>query len=155
MFPVGFLGMTAWGIAGSVAVGALLGWTTTHAVAWLRTHHAQALGLEGFCSRGLIELPYGAAQLLYTFRFLAVFAAGVAVRYAELRASGERSLIAAIGAVDPKDFEATAAHPEKAHAYMAESVLGFTIELKRIAEMAAMTIVGNVLSTLAVLLITW
>lgn len=155
VFSAGFLGITAWGIAGAVAVGALLGWTTTHAVAWLRTRHAQALGLEGFLALGLIELSYGAAQLLHTFGFLAVFAAGVAMRRAEHRASGERSPPAAIGAVDPGDIEATAAHPEKAHAYMAESVLGFTIELERIAEMTTMTIIGNVLSTLAVPLFTW
>ncbi|MFP3566520.1 cation:proton antiporter [Paraburkholderia sp. SIMBA_030] len=155
VFSAGFLGMTAWGIAGAIAVGALMSWTTMHAVAWLRTRHAQALGLEGFFALGLIELSYGAAQLLHTFGFLAVFAAGVAMRRAEHRASGERSPPAAIGAVDPGDIEATAAHPEKAHAYMAESVLGFTIELERIAEMATMMIIGNVLSTLPVPLFTW
>lgn len=155
VFSASFLGMTLWGIAGAIAVGALLGWTTTHAVAWLRTRHAQALGLEGFFALGLIELSYGAAQLLHTFGFLAVFAAGVAMRRAEHRASGARSPPDAIGSVDPGDIEATAADPKKAHAYMAESVLGFTIELERIAEMATMMIIGNVLSTLPVPLFTW
>jgi sodium/hydrogen antiporter len=150
-----FLGMTAWGIAGAIAVGALLSWTTTHAVAWLRTRHAQALGLEGFFALGLIALSFGAAQLLHTFGFLAVFAAGVAMRRAEHQASGKQSAPDAIGAVDPGDIQATAAHPQKAHAYMAESVLGFTIELERIAEMATMMIIGNVLSALPVTLFTW
>jgi sodium/hydrogen antiporter len=150
-----FLGGTAWGIAGALAIGALLGWTTTHAVAWLRTRYAQALGLEGFFALGLIELSYGAAQLLHTFGFLAVFAAGVAMRRVEQRASGERSPLAAIGAVDAQDIDATAADPEKAHAYMAESVLGFTIELERIAELMTMIIIGNVLSTLPAPLFTW
>jgi sodium/hydrogen antiporter len=155
VFSAGFIGMSAWGIAGAIAVGALLSWMTTHAVAWLRTRHAQALGLEGFFALGLIELSYGAAQLLHTFGFLAVFAAGVTMRRIEHRASGERSAPAAIGTVDPGDIEATAAHPEKAHAYMAESVLGFTIELERIAEMATMMIIGNVLATESVPLLTW
>ncbi|MGV2289242.1 cation:proton antiporter [Trinickia sp. YCB016] len=155
LLSAGWLAMTAWGIAGAIAVGALLSWTTTHAVAWLRTHHAQALGLEGFFALGLIELSYGAAQLLHTFGFLAVFAAGVAMRRVEHRASGERSAHAAIGAVDPGDVDATAAHPDKAHAYMAESVLGFTIELERIAEMATMMMIGNVIATLSVPLFTW
>lgn len=154
VFTAGFLGMTAWGIAGAIAVGACLSWTTTHAVAWLRTHHAQALGLEGFFALGLIELSYGTAQLLHTFGFLAVFAAGVTMRRVEHRASGARSAPAAIGTVDPGNLEATAAHPDKAHAYMAESVLGFTIELERIAEMATMMIIGNVLATLPVPLFT-
>jgi NhaP-type Na+/H+ or K+/H+ antiporter len=145
--PAAWLAMTAWGIAGAIAVGALLSWTTTHTVTWLRTRHAQALGLEGFFALGLIELSYGAAQLLHTFGFLAVFAAGVTMRSVEHRASGERSANAAIGTVNAEDVEATASHPEKAHAYMAESVLGFTIELERIAEMATMMIIGNVLAT--------
>ncbi len=149
------LAQTIWGIVGALGVGALLGFATTHAVAWLRTRYAQALGLEGFFALGLIELSYGTAQLLHTFGFLAAFAAGVAMRRAEHRATGERSPQDAIGSIDSSDVAATAVHPEKAHAYMAESVLGFTIELERIAEMAMMIMVGNLISTLAAPLVTW
>lgn len=149
------LGETAWGIVGAVAVGALLGFATTHAVAWLRTRYAQALGLEGFFALGLIELSYGAAQLLHTFGFLAAFAAGVAMRRVEHRATGERSPQDAIGAIDSSDVAATASDPAKAHAYMAESVLHFTIELERIAEMGMMIMIGNVLSTVSAPLLTW
>ncbi len=151
------LAQTAWGIVGAVAVGALLGFATTHAVAWLRTRYAQALGLEGFFALGLIELSYGTAQLLHTFGFLAAFAAGVAMRRVEHRATGERSPQDAIGVIDSSDVAATAADPAKAHAYMAESVLHFTIELERIAEMGMMIMIGNVLSTVSMSapLITW
>jgi hypothetical protein len=38
---------------------------------------------------------------------------------------------------------------------MTESVLGFTIELERIAEVAVMAMVGNVLANLQVPLFTW
>ena len=142
-------------IVGAVAIGALLGWATTHAVTWLRTHHAQALGLEGFFALGLIELSFGAAQLAHTYGFLAVFAAGVAMRRVEHQASGERSPRSTIGTVDSEDVSATAADPDKAHAYMTESVLGFTIELERIAEVAIMAMIGNVLATLRAPLLTW
>jgi NhaP-type Na+/H+ or K+/H+ antiporter len=148
-------GRIAWGVAGAIAIGALLGWATTHAVAWLRTRHAQALGLEGFFALGLIELSFGTAQLAHTYGFLAVFAAGVAMRRVEHRASGAVSPRRAIGTVDSEDVDATAANPSKAHAYMAESVLGFTIELERIAEVAVMAMVGNVLATLQAPLVTW
>ena len=144
-----------WGIVGGVAIGGLLGWATTHVVTWLRTRHAQALGLEGFFALGLIELSYGAAQLAHTYGFLAVFAAGVAMRRVEHKASGERSPRSTIGTVDSEDVVATAADPDKAHAYMTESVLGFTIELERIAEVAIMAMIGNVLTTLRAPLITW
>jgi NhaP-type Na+/H+ or K+/H+ antiporter len=150
-----FAGSALWGVAGAVAIGGALGGATTHAVTWLRTRHAQALGLEGFFALGLIELSYGAAQLAQTYGFLAVFAAGVAMRRVEHRASGERSPRNAIGTVDSEDVVATAADPDKAHAYMAESVLGFTIELERIAEAAVMTTIGNVLATLHMPLFTW
>jgi NhaP-type Na+/H+ or K+/H+ antiporter len=148
-------GSIVWGVVGAIAIGSLLGWATTHAVTWLRTRHAQALGLEGFFALGLIELSFGAAQLVHTYGFLAVFAAGVAMRRVEHRASGGVSARKAIGTVDSEDVEATAANPSKAHAYMAESVMGFTIELERIAEVAVMAMVGNVLATLQVALFTW
>jgi NhaP-type Na+/H+ or K+/H+ antiporter len=144
-----------WGVVGAIAIGGLLGGFTTHAVTWLRTHHAQALGLEGFFALGLIGLSFGAAQLAHTYGFLAVFAAGVAMRRVEHRASGGVSAQKAIGKVDSEDVEATAANPSKAHAYMTESVMGFTIELERIAEVAVMAMVGNVLATLQVPLLTW
>jgi NhaP-type Na+/H+ or K+/H+ antiporter len=153
--PLQTLALSVWGIVGGIGIGALLGFATTHAVAWLRMRYAQALGLEGFFALGLIELSYGTAQLLHTFGFLAVFAAGVAMRRVEHRATGERSPQDAIGSIDSSDVAATAAHPQKAHAYMAESVLGFTIELERIAEMAMMIMVGNLLGTVAAPLLTW
>nr|WKF61560.1 K(+)/H(+) antiporter NhaP2 [Paraburkholderia busanensis] len=155
LLSVDLAGSIVWGVAGAIAIGGLLGWATTHAVTWLRTRHAQALGLEGFFALGLIELSFGAAQLAHTYGFLAVFAAGVAMRRVEHRASGGVSARKAIGTLDPEDVDATAAHPSKAHAYMTESVLGFTIELERIAEVAVMAMVGNVLANLQVPLFTW
>lgn len=143
------------GIAGGLAIGGLLGWITTGSVTWLRTRHAQALGLEGFFALGLIGLAYGAALLAHCNGFVAVFAAGVAMRRVEHRASGSQSAREAIGTVDPEDVVATAADPQKAHAYMAESVLGFTIELERIAEVGVMMMVGNVLATAGASLFTW
>ncbi len=89
-----------WGVLGAIAIGALLGWVTTHAVAWLRTRFAHALGLEGFFALGLIGLSFGAAQLAHTYGFLAVFAAGVSMRRVEYRASGGTSPRETIGTVD-------------------------------------------------------
>ncbi|RQR62758.1 cation transporter [Burkholderia sp. Bp9126] len=144
-----------WGIAGAAAIGGALGWATTHTIGWLRTRHAQALGLEGFFALALIELSFGAAQLAHTFGFIATFAAGVAMRRVEHRASGNRPPHDVIGKIDSANVTATEQHPNKAHAYMAESVLGFTIELERIAEAVVMTMVGSVLATLPGALFTW
>ncbi|MBR8277751.1 cation:proton antiporter [Burkholderia cenocepacia] len=144
-----------WGIAGAAAIGGGLGWATTKTIGWLRTRHAQALGLEGFFALALIVLSFGAAQLAHTFGFIATFAAGVAMRRVEHRASGDRPPREVIGQIDSEDVVATEKHPEKAHAFMAESVLGFTIELERIAEAVVMTMIGSVLSTLPGPLLTW
>ncbi len=155
VFNLKLAGAAAWGVLGAIAIGGLLGWATTHAVAWLRTHHAHALGLEGFFALGLMGLSFGAAQLAETYGFLAVFAAGVSMRRVEHRASGGTSPREAIGTIDSADVEATASNPEKAHAFMTESVLGFTIELERIAEVIIMAMVGNVLATLSAPIFTW
>ncbi|AOK31058.1 cation transporter [Burkholderia singularis] len=144
-----------WGIAGAAAIGGGLGWSATKMIGWLRTRHAQALGLEGFFALALIVLSFGAAQLAQTFGFIATFAAGVAMRRVEHRASGERAPREVIGQIDSGDVVATEKHPGKAHAFMAETVLGFTIELERIAEALVMTMVGSVLATLPGPLVTW
>ncbi|WP_413169535.1 cation:proton antiporter [Burkholderia latens] len=144
-----------WGIVGAAAIGGALGAATTKAIGWLRIRYAQALGFEGFFALALIALSYGAAQLAHTFGFIATFAAGVAMRRVEHRASGDRRPREVIGRIDSEDVVATEKHPEKVHAFMAESVLDFTIELERIAEALVMTMIGSVLATLSAPLVTW
>ncbi|WP_198155272.1 cation:proton antiporter [Candidatus Burkholderia verschuerenii] len=106
------------------------------------------------CARS-IALSYGVAELLHTYAFLAVFAAGLATRRVEQKASGGKSAREAVGTIDADDVPATAADPARAHAFMAERVHGFTIELERIAEVAIMLIVGAVLATIWRELFTW
>ncbi|CAH2789351.1 MAG: NhaP-type Na+/H+ and K+/H+ antiporters [uncultured Caballeronia sp.] len=144
----------AWGIAGALASGWLLGALSVRLVAYLRTHHGEALGPEGFYALGLIALSYGVAELLHTYAFLAVFAAGLAMRRVEQKTSGGKSARQAVGKIDADDVGA-AADPRRAHAFMAERVHGFTIELERIAEVAIMLIVGAVLATMWRDLFTW
>ncbi|HEY1610727.1 MAG TPA: cation:proton antiporter [Paraburkholderia sp.] len=144
-----------WGLVGGLITGAVLGWVTTHTVAYLRTHHAKALGLEGFFALGLIALSFGCAQFIGAYGFIAVFAAGVTMRRVEHRASGSRRPDEVVGKIDTTDVTATAAHPEKAHAYMTQSVLGFTIEMERIAEATVMTVAGNVLASIGAKAFAW
>lgn len=144
-----------WGVAGGLLIGAVLGWLTTHTVAYLRTHHERALGLEGFFALGLIALSFGCAQAVGAYGFIAVFAAGVTMRRVEHRASGSRRPDEVVGTIDTTDVTATASHPDKAHAYMAQSVLGFTIEMERIAEALVMTAAGNVLAGIGARAFAW
>ena len=102
---------------------------------------AGALGLEA-SSLALIVLSFGAAQYAHAFGFIATFAAGVAMRRVEHRAS-MRSRAARRDQPDRFGRRRRHQHPDKAHAFMAESVLGFTIELERIAEAIVMTMIGS------------
>jgi sodium/hydrogen antiporter len=150
-----FAGQAAWGIAGALATGWLLGELSVRLIAYLRTRHGEALGPEGFFALGLIALSYGVAELLHTYAFLAVFAAGLAMRHVEHKASGDKTAGEAVGKIDTDDLGATASDPDRAHAFMAERVHGFTIELERIAEVAIMLIVGATLATVWRDLFTW
>jgi sodium/hydrogen antiporter len=150
-----FAAQAAWGVAGALATGWLLGELSVRLVAYLRTRHGEALGPEGFYALGLIALSYGVAELIHTYAFLAVFAAGLATRRVEQKTSGAKSVGEAVGTIDADDLHATAADPRRAHAFMAERVHGFTIELERIAEVAIMLTVGAVLATLWRDLFSW
>ena len=75
-----------------------------------------------------------------------MFAAGVALRFIERRASGQAppSDVVAVAAADQKQEVAT--DPEKAPAYMAQAVLGFTEQLERIGEVAVVLLLGGMLT---------
>jgi NhaP-type Na+/H+ or K+/H+ antiporter len=135
-----------WGISAGAAIGWLLGGGTGQLVVYLRQRFNQALGLEGFFSLGLIALSYGIAVGLHAYGFLAVFAAGVAMRRVEHRSSGDREPHAVVGEVAMGDLEATATDPQRAHAFMTETVLGFTGEIERVGEVIVIVLVGTLLS---------
>ncbi len=136
-----------WAVGGGIGVGFLLGHLVARGVLYLRTHHREAVGLDDFLGLGLVALAYGLALALHTSGFLAVFAAGLALRRIEARANNERP---------PRDIEDLAklgqhdeisTHPEEAPAYMAAAVLGFNQQLERIAEMGVMVLTGLVLAS--------
>jgi NhaP-type Na+/H+ or K+/H+ antiporter len=134
----------AWATAGGLAVGWALGTLVARLVLYLRRHHQEAVGLDDFLALGLIALAYGAALLVHAYGFLAVFAAGLALRRVERDASGERPPEEVLAAARQGDDAAT--HPQKAPAYMAEAVLGVNRQLERIGEVAVVVLLGGLLS---------
>lgn len=133
-----------WATAGGLATGALLGTAIGYLVLFLRKEHKEAVGLDDFLTLGLIALAYGAALLLHTYGFLAVFAAGLALRRIEQRSTGtnldEVTKQMMAGDEDP------AVRPETAPAYMAQAVLGFNEQLERVGEIAVVVLVGTLLT---------
>jgi NhaP-type Na+/H+ or K+/H+ antiporter len=133
-----------WAIGGGLLIGWAAGTLVARLVLYLRRTHKEAVGLDDFLSLGLLALAYGLALAAHAYGFLAVFAAGVALRRIEAAETGD---------APPPDFDENpesrdelATHPEKASAFMAHAVLGFNEQLERIAEVAVVLIIGGLLT---------
>lgn len=141
-----------WAVPGGLLVGALLGTATGRLILYLRREHKEAVGLDDFVALGLIACSYGTALLLHTYGFLAVFAAGLALRKIEVSTGGQEQApdeVVAAAAAEGRG-EKVATDPETAPAYMAQAVLGFTEQLERIGEVAVVLLVGVMVSMTAI-----
>lgn len=132
-----------WATLAGLGIGWGLGQLVGRLVVYLRRTHREAIGLDDFLALGLIGLSYGAAHLLHAYGFLAVFAAGLALRHIELEASPTPEA----AEVDAPADAATDA--EQAPAYMTQAVLGFNEQLERIGEVAMVLLLGSMLVPLA------
>ena len=136
-----------WATVGGVAVGGALGTAVGTLVLYLRRKHREAVGLDDFLALGLIALAYGIAVACHTYGFLAVFAAGLALRRVERMAVvGPRPSALEQITINGLSEEEAAVHPDKAPAYMAEAVLAFNEQIERIGEIAVVVILGALLS---------
>jgi NhaP-type Na+/H+ or K+/H+ antiporter len=135
-----------WAIGGGVTIGTLFGIAVGHSVLYLRRKHKAGLGREEFLTLGLIGLSYGAALLAHTYGFLAVFAAGLALRGMEQRHTDQSptSNANANANATPKSDPET--HPQTAPAYLTESVLNFNEQLERILEVGLVLVIGIMLA---------
>lgn len=138
-----------WATAAGLGCGWLLGTSLGRLVLYLRRHHRESVGLDDFLTLGLIALSYWAALFVHSYGFLAVFAAGVSLRRVEMRATGNRRVEEVKQSVTGAASEDLATHPDKAPAYMAEAMLGFTEQLERIGEVAVVVVLGSMLSAAA------
>jgi NhaP-type Na+/H+ or K+/H+ antiporter len=140
----------AWATASGLGVGWALGFAVSRVVLWLRREHKEGVGTDDILALGLIALAYGLALMVRGYGFLAVFAAGFALRREERIQSRARA-----GADAPPDVHA-AAHAGSAHdlstagetapAWMAQAALGFTEHLERILEVGVVLLLGGMLT---------
>ena len=135
-----------WAVPGGLAIGALLGVLMGRLVIYFRREHREAVGLDDFLALGLVLLAYGAALLAHTYAFLAAFAAGLALRWVERRYSDEEVSDEVVAAAEQGEKEEMAVDREKAPAYMASAVLGFSEQFERIGAVALVVLVGALLS---------
>jgi NhaP-type Na+/H+ or K+/H+ antiporter len=138
-----------WATGAGVAIGAALGTGLGRLVLHMRRRHHEAVGYENFLALGLIGLAYGGAVLAQAYGFLAVFAAGLALRHTAQSATHATASIVekAHHIPPPGGTEAIATHPQHASAYMAHAVMSFNEQLDRIGEMAGVVVLGLLLGT--------
>ena len=136
-----------WATTAGLGVGGALGTAVGKLVLYMRRTHREAVGLDDFLALGLIALAYGIAVACHAYGFLAVFAAGVALRRVERVASVRtRQSQADLTKTAGLSEKEVAVHPDKAPAYMAQAVLAFNEQLERIGEIAIVVVVGALLS---------
>ncbi len=131
-----------WAVAGGLALGYAMGTLVGRAIIYLRTQRLEALGSDEFIALGLIALTYGLALLTLTYGFLAVFAAGLALRRIDeptaVATPAPNALLSA------EDQRATGSH---APAHMMRQVERFNSQLESFAEVAMVLVVGVLLAT--------
>jgi len=136
-----------WAIAGGLAIGGVLGTLIGRLVVYLRSRHKESVGLDEFLALGLIALTYGLAVTAQTYGFLAVFAAGLALQRVKERTGKAFAPATMETALQSKQAtEALATDSAYASAFMRHEVQGFNEQLERIAEVAAVLVVGAMLA---------
>jgi NhaP-type Na+/H+ or K+/H+ antiporter len=116
-----------WGTAGGLGIGFLIGSALAHIVRSLRAWRRDAVIFDEFLLLGVIALSYGAALAAGALGFLAVFAAGLALRRADDIHANSKT------AVDKPP--------------LTPSMLNVNEQLERIVEVAVVLLVGAMIST--------
>lgn len=139
-----------WAVASGLVLGFALGTGAATLVDRFRNRYIKknqdVIILDSFLALGVIALSYGLALSIHGYGFLAVFAAGLAIRRVERKKSGKKV---------PDTGKVTLATPEGGRheakatntpAVLARTALEFDEELERIGEVAAVILVGSMLS---------
>ena len=147
-----------WAVAGGLALGWCCGAGFTRLVVVLRRRKGFAIGMESFLALGLIALTYGVAIHAAVYGFLAVFVAGLGMRAVEhgskanaIAAGGGSS--AANGPIAATANQVTADQQDvETAAEVSNLAMSFVEDLEKFAEMAAMLVIGSLLT---MDLLTW
>ena len=139
-----------WAVITGLAIGAATGWLVGQAALLLQRRLSAAFSLHEFLVLGLIALAYGLAELAYGYGFLAVFAAGYALRYIELHAAEHAEAPAELPSVaiggNNAHLEEIVQEPPKAAQFLAASLMEFNNKLEHLLMAAVVVLVGGVLT---------
>ena len=137
-----------WAVTGGLALGYALGALVGRTILYLRMRHREALGSDEFIALGLIALTYGVALLCHTYGFLAVFAAGLALRRIDDASASAFSAPPETSKngteLSPEDQAASGA---EAPANMMNAVQRFNTQLESFVEVGIVLVVGVLVAT--------
>lgn len=136
-----------WAVAGGLGLGYLLGTLVGRLIIYLRMRHHEALGSDEFIALGLIALTYGLALVTLTYGFLAVFAAGLALRRIDQPIAGTPAAAAVSTSLTSLSNVEQQAAGEEAPAHMMQQVQRFNSQLESFVEVAIVLAVGVLVST--------
>jgi NhaP-type Na+/H+ or K+/H+ antiporter len=115
-----------WASAVGLGTGYGLGYVVGRLVLYIRNSRVEQIEADEFLALGLIAISYGVALALHGYGFLAVFAAGFALR-----------------SFDKKDQAAPVQDEPQEDSYEPDAVLGFNEQLERILEIVVVVIFGS------------
>ncbi len=137
-----------WGPLGGLAIGAALGVLVSRYILHLRIVHRVALGGHDYIALGLMALCYGVSQLCQTYGFIAVFAAGYAMRWVEMEHGTDEPvrLNPSVVAATSDSTAELSADPNSAGMFLTQGILAFNEHFERMAEFTMVTIFGILFS---------
>jgi NhaP-type Na+/H+ or K+/H+ antiporter len=136
-----------WSSLAGFAIGGAAGLGLGRLMLHLQMQRARALAFGEYLVLGLIGMSYGVAVEFKASGFLAVFAAGVALRATERKASPDDEILDRTMAETDRSDETLAANPKTAPAYVAGVLLATNEQLEHLLEVALVLIVGATIMT--------
>lgn len=135
-----------WAVVGGLLIGGATGYGVGRLVNWFNVRRRKTTALGEYLVLGLIGVSYGSAVLLHAYGFLAVFAAGVALRAVERAATGPNAnLEPLLAAATAGDAAVTTEEIRSVPAYFAGALLAINEQLERILEVVLVLVIGAVL----------
>lgn len=134
-----------WATAAGLAIGWGAGNLFARMTLWLRKKRGDTTSTDDYLAIGLIALSYGLALKLEAYGFLAVFAAGLALRHTELSFTGEDKSPSEVLEQASAGRDDLVHKEETAPAFMAEVAQTFTEALERILEFGIVVLLGAML----------
>ncbi|MEO8938454.1 MAG: cation:proton antiporter [Burkholderiaceae bacterium] len=134
-----------WSVISGFGIGWLCGIAVGAVVLVMRKRFDHAYGLEEFLGLGLIALSYGLADAAHALGFLAVLAAGLAMRRIETRSLAKHPG-AEIRRKPLSESREKADLPPDAPTHLVGDVLDFNQRFESIGEVIAVLVLGTLLS---------